>query len=547
TIQQVLDAGGNLWAPRNKADILVLGDSFANIYSLGAMGWGEGAGLAAQLSAALDRPIDAIVVNDSGAHATRQQLARELAGGRNRLADKKLVIWEFAMRELAVGDWKTDIQLELRKAKPPKAVQREPVTVRGTIRAVTRPPKPGSVPYRDCLIAVHLSDVEVHEGAYEVPHEVIVFLWGMIENRWTHAADWRTGRHATLEVMPWEQVQAEYGSFNRIELEDNALLYLDTFWALEPGLEPSALPEVEQEQPAERPSSPALTEQSGVTFLEDIAAKSAALAAEDRTVLRGKDGWLFFGPELRSLSVGPFWGERATAVTRATNPEWADPMAAILDFHNQLQENDIELLLVPVPAKAVVYPEMVSDAVEVPEAGTPQRLDKHQRAFYNLLRNKGVAVLDLVPRFLAERDAPPGPVFCKQDTHWSGQGVAIAAEAIAGKIAGRPWLSEVPKHNYTTQQRTVTIQGDLARDLGEAIEPETLPLTFVGTPEGDDLARVEPWRESLILLLGDSHCLVFHGGGDMHARGAGLPDHLALELGFPVDLVGVRGSGATPA
>ena len=33
----------------------------------------------------------------------------------------------------------------------------------------------------------------------------------------------------------------------------------------------------------------------------------------------------------------------------------------------------------------------------------------------------------------------------------------------------------------------------------------------------------------------------------MHARGAGLPDQLALELGFAVDLVGVRGSGATPA
>lgn len=38
-----------------------------------------------------------------------------------------------------------------------------------------------------------------------------------------------------------------------------------------------------------------------------------------------------------------------------------------------------------------------------------------------------------------------------------------------------------------------------------------------------------------------------HGGGDMHARGAGLADHLAKELGFPVDLVAVRGSGATPS
>ncbi len=33
----------------------------------------------------------------------------------------------------------------------------------------------------------------------------------------------------------------------------------------------------------------------------------------------------------------------------------------------------------------------------------------------------------------------------------------------------------------------------------------------------------------------------------MHAEGAGLADQLALELGFAVDLVGVRGSGATAA
>jgi alginate O-acetyltransferase complex protein AlgJ len=50
-----------------------------------------------------------------------------------------------------------------------------------------------------------------------------------------------------------------------------------------------------------------------------------------------------------------------------------------------------------------------------------------------------------------------------------------------------------------------------------------------------------------VLLLGDSHNLIFHEGGDMLATGAGLPDQLALELGFPVDLIGVRGSGATPA
>ena len=52
-------------------------------------------------------------------------------------------------------------------------------------------------------------------------------------------------------------------------------------------------------------------------------------------------------------------------------------------------------------------------------------------------------------------------------------------------------------------------------------------------------------RDSPIVLLGDSHLLVFHIGTDMHAIGAGLGDHLAARLGFPLDVVGVRGSGAT--
>ena len=44
--------------------------------------------------------------NDSGAFATRQLLWNALAGGEDRLAGKRVVVWEFASRELAVGDWK---------------------------------------------------------------------------------------------------------------------------------------------------------------------------------------------------------------------------------------------------------------------------------------------------------------------------------------------------------------------------------------------------------------------------------------------------------
>jgi hypothetical protein len=106
TVNQVQDANGAPWEPDIKADVLLLGDSFTNIFSLEGMGWGVAAGLAPHLALAMGRPVDVIAQNDSGAFATRQALARELAAGTDRLAGKRVVIWEFASRELSVGDWK---------------------------------------------------------------------------------------------------------------------------------------------------------------------------------------------------------------------------------------------------------------------------------------------------------------------------------------------------------------------------------------------------------------------------------------------------------
>jgi hypothetical protein len=106
TIRTIEDHAGATWEPDDRADVLLLGDSFTNVFSLEPMGWGTAAGLAPHLAFALGRAVDVIAQNDSGAYATRQALARELAAGTDRLAGKKVVVWEFASRELAVGDWK---------------------------------------------------------------------------------------------------------------------------------------------------------------------------------------------------------------------------------------------------------------------------------------------------------------------------------------------------------------------------------------------------------------------------------------------------------
>jgi hypothetical protein len=106
TTRAIETGAGEDWQPDETADVLLLGDSFTNVFSLEAMGWGTAAGLGPHLAFALGRPVDVIAQNDSGAFATRQALERELAGGHDRLAGKRVVVWELASRELGVGDWK---------------------------------------------------------------------------------------------------------------------------------------------------------------------------------------------------------------------------------------------------------------------------------------------------------------------------------------------------------------------------------------------------------------------------------------------------------
>ena len=272
--------------------------------------------------------------------------------------------------------------------------------------------------------------------------------------------------------------------------------------------------------------------------------QSRLAGAGDAPVITGEHGWLFFGPELRHLTVGPFWGHAASAVSRATRPEDADPLPAILDFRRQLDDLGVRLLVVPVPAKAIIYPDEVAPG----PFDTGRRLDEYDEAFIDVLRGEHVDVLDLTPVFLENLDHPEGHLYCRQDTHWSSPGTVLAAERIAAIARHASWYADAPRAAIETEWRSVEITGDLWRLLGDDSRPrERVRLRFVGTRAGPVLEPVATTSDSPVLVLGDSHGLVFHAGDDMHARGAGLADQLAYELGFPVELIAVRGSGATPA
>ena len=231
-VRQVMD-GNQFWRPDPKAEVLLLGDSFANIYSLEPMGWGESAGFAEHLSLALGLPVDSICRNDAGSYATREMLARELQRGNDRLAGKKVVIWEFASRELACGDWKL-LPLTLGEKKDVGSYvpgSGRTVKIRGIVRAASPAPRPGSVPYKDHIVMIHLAELESSDDPVASGKEAVVFAWSMRDNKSTAASRYRPGDVVHLSLCAWSNVSGKYEAINRSELEDSDLQLAEPNWS----------------------------------------------------------------------------------------------------------------------------------------------------------------------------------------------------------------------------------------------------------------------------------------------------------------------------
>ena len=241
-----------------------------------------------------------------------------------------------------------------------------------------------------------------------------------------------------------------------------------------------------------------------------LAQKAADADAARQNFVEGSDGYRFLPAELRFTD-------------KLSSPDLsamvAPAIAAIGDFAGQLEEWGVALLVVPVPPKALVH------AGSLGITGDEQRsMRAGWEKIMGELSAQGVQVVDLLPDYLEAKDS----VFCLRDTHWSGNGIEQAVQRLAPALQGAGIST---KNLGTAPWKEISINGDLGGD------PETVKLRFPAIPASNP--------SSPVLLLGDSHVLVFHQGGDLHASGAGLPEQLAAMLGAMPKVMGVRGSGAT--
>ena len=264
----------------------------------------------------------------------------------------------------------------------------------------------------------------------------------------------------------------------------------------------------------------------------EIICKDKIKETEKQTIT-GNDGWLFLRRELAHISKGAFYGNFAVKTSECTQSDRQDPIPAIVDFNNQLKNVGITLYFMPVPPKALIYADKVDQIAKADNS-----LYNNYNSFFKELRKQGVNVVDLFPVF-TQAKTNGTLVYCKQDSHWSPEGIQVASRFVANKIK-----KEMPYQKYATKKitekpvkSTIQITGDLW--LGQGIDNMPKEKVTINTYNKASV----PDSNSPVLIIGDSHCLIFHSGGDMLATNSGLLGGIASDLGFSSDLIAVKGSG----
>ncbi len=259
------------------------------------------------------------------------------------------------------------------------------------------------------------------------------------------------------------------------------------------------------------------------------------LADAGEKAVVGRDGWLFYRPSVRYLVEGQ---------AGAPEGEFDDPLPAIRSFRDQLQARQIRLLVVPVPNKESIYPEMLARRAD----GAGVVVCERTRHLLDRLDQYDIDHVDLFEVFRRARqresESGSGRLYLAQDSHWSPEGVRLAAAAVARRVLDR---GTIQRGDRAYGERPVAVQrhGDLVQmlqvpQIERAIEPEGVTCSQV--VESDHRTPYRDAPESEVLILGDSFLRIYEQD---EPGSAGFIAHVARELGQPLTSIVNDGGAST--
>ena len=285
----------------------------------------------------------------------------------------------------------------------------------------------------------------------------------------------------------------------------------------------------------------------------------------DKGVL-GRNGWFFYRPDVEYVTKNYVFDVRSKIVDANDRPFKENIVDSIVSFKNQLAERGIDLLVVIMPGKPSIYPDLLNEKMSAGSAGT----FSHSLQFNKELRAAGVETVDLFAAFAQERkrDVESGDsIYLHTDTHFRSRGVLAAAKAVADRVKQYPWY-QPGATEYEVDTLIVNRDGDIGtmtklpamklRNLSFAFPSERTKCYQVWEvtrdASGAVVDRVMCWdtkdnarigrvkRSAPIMILGDSFTRIYQTDAP---QSAGWASHLARELSQPVFMLYNDGGAST--
>jgi hypothetical protein len=278
----------------------------------------------------------------------------------------------------------------------------------------------------------------------------------------------------------------------------------------------------------------------------------------------GADGWLFYNQDVDYLLDPPFTDARFYKGTFDTlvdgkRVNLRNPLVAMEDFRARLAARGIRLLLIPIPGKPSIYPEKLYQGFRG-EAASPTL------ALLDELKRRGFETADLFTPLLRAKAEGRFQLYLKRDTHWTPQGMEIAADAVAARIkelvpgldpeaglgsgdgsaaADAKGAGRAAGPRFSLKDTTVSRWGDIAEMTKVPQRRAIWEEEKVEADQVIDLASEKPYKDdpnSPVLWLGDSFSRIYQTDAP---GSAGIIAQVAYRLNVPLASIVNDGGAST--
>jgi len=244
----------------------------------------------------------------------------------------------------------------------------------------------------------------------------------------------------------------------------------------------------------------------------------------------GEDDWLFYRDDVAYLTM-------PSPLDKNRSKHLDNPVKEIVAFQKDLQKKGIELLVVIIPGKPSIYPELLTSSWDS-SSGVPFT---HSQDVLNALNEKGIKTVDLYKPFLEAKkeDQDSNYLYLYTDTHWTPRGAKLAASVVAEKV--RSMEMDLPVNYYKEDTTLVERVGDVAVMTSLPVFPSQWVKAYP-VKDSSGVLYKDNYRQSSILILGDSFSRIYQTDAP---RSAGFISHLAKELNTPLSSIVSDGGAST--